>query len=162
WTLTIDPGAQIEKIIFSRPSGAGQILNSPPGVPVQVIDQYIGRGLEYEEYPPGERLLRSLSGRPVTSVQGVYTPPGTPIDGGNQSADCGAQRVLREMQPLYLQATAFQRQQQFNAVSSIQFSGLFQRFDATGPADASTYAIMSPVAPFPNTGKVLPTGFMDF
>ena len=163
WTLTIDPGAQIERIIFSRRSGIGQIVNPPPGVPVTVITDYLGRGLDYESYPAGERLLRTLTGRPVTSAQGIYTAPGTPIVVGNQNADWRAQRVLREMQPLYVQATAFQRQQQFNAVSSIQFSGLLQGFTNPGePPSNSTHAIMSPVAPFPNTGKVLPSAFNNF
>jgi hypothetical protein len=129
WTLQIDPGVQLQKVIVSNPNQ--QLSNLPPGIPVvnaNYHDLWFGDVKDWQYFPRAAQSLYWMTGLGVASVQGQYDYAGPAFQIGPSNADWRAQRVLRDMNGLYKQATEYQRGQAANFVSGMEFIG-FSRSD---------------------------------
>jgi hypothetical protein len=125
WSLQLDAGVQLQKVILSPYSQV--VLNPPPNVPVEEATNgpgWFGIDKDWALYPAVAQTLYAMTDLPLSSFQGSYNYSGQPFQIGPNNADWRAQRVLREMNGLYDQATAYHRAQQRNAASSLEFSTL--------------------------------------
>jgi outer membrane murein-binding lipoprotein Lpp len=153
WTVNLAPGANLQKVLVS--SGSGNPI-TPAGVPSSVPVELYGSASprfsiyrkDTSRYPNAARVLFQLTGLPVATAQGRYTP-GQPFGVGGASPEWAAQRVLSEMVPLYNQATAFELDSDRTAAQHYRFTAVYQTVDATGRVTTSQVAEFSPLGPLP-------------
>ena len=170
WTVTADPGVNLQQIIVSGYE-PGQLVSAPDGVPVTNNSgsgngkDYLAYAIDYREYVTGMRSMMSLGGgaQPV-SFRGLYEATSAAFEVGPSNPDWRAQRVLHEMQGLYDQATAYPFGLYKTASQSVRFNGLANQFHPDYPSliERSDYTQFSVNGPVDGTAKPLNNHFNNF
>lgn len=160
WDVRLVKGAKLQKIILS---GYGdQILESEPeGV---AIEKHTHKGADpnsfhvYKadtaEYPEAVKRLKEWTKLEVSTFRGEYEYHGEPIVIGANKSELVFKRVLHDLDPLYLEATAFERARQRQTLGSLHYQaihwslvqpfgakGALAEFVAGGPIEATIRAL---------------------
>ena len=158
WDLAVTAGARLQKVILAG-YYAQQVVGVPDGVPV--VDQSNqGRSQRWfhahsrtdNDYPRMMRTAQELAGHPVATFQGRYAYDGRPFIVGPGDADWEAQRVLADLEPLHLAATAVERENVIRALGSLRFEALWwTRFRQGGHFPSVAVATFDITGPLSNT-----------
>jgi hypothetical protein len=128
WNLTLQKGANLQKVLLYGYDKPIPPANLPKNVPVEVVNSGFTYGKDYGHYPFMAKRLHEITGLPVSSVQGQYKfdEKSPAVTVGSGGAEWNAQRVLSEMQPLYNQAVTFDRgEQRAAADAAYRFTALY-------------------------------------
>jgi hypothetical protein len=156
WEVRLAPGVRVQKVILAG-YGDQELTPALEGVPVETRT-YKGGDPNYfhvhkaksPEYARAGKLLRDWTSLEVSTFQGAYEFKGDPIVLGPRNSDWSLQRLLKELDPLYLESTAYQRARAREIVRPIRFQairwnliqgarrpGELADFMATGPIDGT-------------------------
>ncbi|HZN64030.1 MAG TPA: HEAT repeat domain-containing protein [Tepidisphaeraceae bacterium] len=132
WELRVAPGVRLQRLIVG---GYGdQILEPAPpaGVLVEKHVYKAGGNNYFYTFPnadsdsevPAAEKLRTLTGLPVSTLQGAYRYPDRPIVVGPRDTEWRRQRVMTHLDPLWREATALRRAERRLAVSGTRFHAI--------------------------------------
>jgi hypothetical protein len=166
WSVKIADGATVRKVILSGYNDQ-QVEGLPPAVPMEKQAPNAGGGVQrfyayakdLEHYPGMSRQLKQLTGLDVSTFQGEYRAPDHPFVIGPQNSQWVAQRVLKDIRPLYLPAAASERADQQQAMRDLRFWGVLQSFPNNPglPPEAARHQRVFTLAEFMIGGPVAGT-----
>ncbi len=156
WSIQVDAGAQIQKVILAGHNSPQTITGLSASVPVvkTTIDNLL-QEFDYFEYPRAAGALFATTGIPITTNLSSYNAPASAFQVGPANADWKAQRILAEMDPLYKQATAFKLGQQLALANDYQFKAIVAAPGVPGNPAATALIQSSPVTGNINTLRTL-------
>jgi hypothetical protein len=166
WDVKVADGARVPRIILSG-DHAQQLVETPAGTAVESRTRADGYAdyffAEQAEGRPYARLIRSvtaLTGLPIATFQGEHRYGGNPVVLSSQDPDFQCRRLTTEMEPLYLEATAYERAARRQADAAVRFGAI--HWD-TAPRPAGTpprgqWVECSPVGWMSAGARPLPAG----
>jgi len=151
WTLNVDPGAKLQKVIVSGSVGAEMPSGVPAGVPVEVFSSSFYFYSETDHsFGDAARAMYAMTGLPPTTMQAVDYR-GQQFAVGGTSVEWSQERVLSELQPLYKEATAPQLAQDRAGADQYRFTGLYRTYLPDGTPSSARVAQMTPLGAIEGT-----------
>jgi len=164
WSLTVDAGANLQKVIVSGHNGATLPIGVPAGVPVEFHSPPSSIYFSYFSKTDGSfgeaaKTMYAITGLAPSSMQSLANYQGQPFSIGSGSVEWTQQRVLNELQPLYKDATAFQLSQDRAAAEQYRFTALYNTYTSDGGRQSTRIAQMTPVHAIDGT---IQSGLLDY
>jgi hypothetical protein len=163
WTLRLADGVKIERLILAG-NGEQELAQALPKVPVEKHTRKAGGSPnafhthreDHEGYPEAQRIVRQLTGSDITTFTGSYRYS-APFVVGPANPQWQLKRALSAIQPVFLEATAFQRAQTRQLVADLRFQGIYWKSpDIMRPQ--AFLAEFTPAGPIESSFQPIPSG----
>jgi hypothetical protein len=167
WTIDVDSGVQLKKVIVSG-YHLQQVRGVPEGIPIEIRSHEGGdRDWFYADTPlevqDVSARLKKISGLEATTFQTTQDPKGQPFVIGPGSTEWTASMTLKAIEPLYLQALRTERFELVHKLARHQFPDII----CTAPGQQSrgftgTFGTNSIFGPYAQTMRPLQQATVQF
>ena len=164
WDVRVAKDVDLRKVIVSgyyEPTVAGLRAETPLELSSHERGGEGGYFFTYGKESDGHEAMAKINNRtglePAT-LQGAYRYPGEPFVVGPGGEEWVAQRVLSELEPLYLRATAWELAKRREDVAGLRFTAI--RFGELGPRAGTSVGDFSPLGALVENHRPLPRGAM--
>jgi hypothetical protein len=160
WDIRLAAGANLQRVILSG-NGEQELTSVPAGVEAEKHTQEKGDPAFFyaykkdtPNYARATKLLHDWTGLEVSTFQGAYRANGERIVIGPSNVDWHLQRVLKQLDPIYLESSAYERAVARQGVPPVRFtairwnaiqlghaSGELVDFTAAGPIDGTAHPL---------------------
>jgi hypothetical protein len=132
WELRLAPGVRVHRVILGG-RGEQTVTGVPAGVPVSnfwgtgggTTFRFFAYQRDSAAFANARANLRLLTRLPVKTFQGRYLYGGEPFLIGPPNRAWETQRLVSDLRPLYLRATAFETSRARAALESLRFKALW-------------------------------------
>jgi hypothetical protein len=164
WDVRLAAGVRLQQVLLGG-HYEQQVTGLPGDVPVRKLSGNAMVGFfayqrDSAAFATAQANLRRLTRLPVKTFQGRYAYAGEPFVIGPPNGAWETQRILSDLRPVYLRATAFERAHARAALGSLRFRALWMaserrigpptgtslaEFDVAGPIRSSIQPLTAPV-----------------